>query len=160
MGTTYHITSYMKVRENARYSAKGVKKAALQSSPRSDANAFYKKQKPPVSHETGGFGSARAQNGRERTQQKHLRHIAAENIMCRPCQADNAYLIRHSPSRSHFDMTLGGRYASKICDGQVRLSIGIEDADDLIAVWSRHWHRSDRLRRIVEEAFVLLRFCL
>ena len=30
-------------------------------------------------------------------------------------------------------MTLGGRYASKICDGQVRLSIGIEDADDLIA---------------------------
>lgn len=33
-------------------------------------------------------------------------------------------------------MTLGGRYASKICDGQVRLSIGIEDADDLIAVWS------------------------
>lgn len=57
-------------------------------------------------------------------------------------------------------MTLGGRYASKICDGQVRLSIGIEDADDLIAVWSRHWHRSERLRRIVEEAFVLLRFCL
>ena len=56
--------------------------------------------------------------------------------------------------------TGGGRYASKICDGQVRLSIGIEDADDLIAVWSRHWHRSDRLRRIVEEAFVLLRFCL
>ena len=56
--------------------------------------------------------------------------------------------------------TVGGRYASKICDGQVRLSIGIEDADDLIAVWSRHWHRSDRLRRIVEEAFVLLRFCL
>ena len=54
----------------------------------------------------------------------------------------------------------GGRYASKICDGQVRLSIGIEDADDLIAVWSRHWHRSDRLRRIVEEAVVLLRFCL
>lgn len=42
----------------------------------------------------------------------------------------------------------------------MRLSIGIEDADDLIAVWSRHWHRSDRLRRIVEEAFVLLRFCL
>ena len=80
--------------------------------------------------------------------------------MCRPCQADNAYLIRHSPSRSHFDMTLGGRYASKSCDGQVRLSVGIEDADDLIAVWSRHWHRSDRLRRIVEEAFALLRFCL
>ena len=24
MGTTYHITSYMNVRENARYSAKGV----------------------------------------------------------------------------------------------------------------------------------------
>ena len=54
----------------------------------------------------------------------------------------------------------GGRYASKICDGQVRLSIGIEDAGDLIAVWSRHWHRSDRLRRIAEEVFVLLRFCL
>lgn len=161
MGTTYHLTSYMNVRENARYSAKGVEEKPPCSPLRGLMQTLsVKKQKPPVPHEAGGFCSARAQNGRERTQQKHLRHIAAENIMCRPCQADNAYLIRHSPSRSHFDMTLGGRYASKICDGQVRLSIGIEDADDLIAVWSRHWHRSDRLRRIVEEAFVLLRFCL
>ena len=30
-------------------------------------------------------------------------------------------------------MTPGRRYTSEICDGQVRLSIGIEDADDLIA---------------------------
>ena len=30
-------------------------------------------------------------------------------------------------------MTPEGRYAFEICDGQVRLSIGIEDADDLIA---------------------------
>lgn len=42
-------------------------------------------------------------------------------------------LIQHSPSMSHFDMTPEERYASEIFDGQVRLSIGIEDADDLIA---------------------------
>ena len=42
-------------------------------------------------------------------------------------------LIQHSPSMSHFDMTPEARYASEIYDGQVRLSIGIEDADDLIA---------------------------
>jgi len=41
-------------------------------------------------------------------------------------------LIQHSPSMSHFDMTPEERYASEIFDGQVRLSIGIEDADDLI----------------------------
>lgn len=42
-------------------------------------------------------------------------------------------LIQHSPSMSHFDMTPEERHASEIFDGQVRLSIGIEDADDLIA---------------------------
>ena len=42
-------------------------------------------------------------------------------------------LIQHSPSMSHFDMTPEERYAASIFDGQVRLSIGIEDADDLIA---------------------------
>ena len=42
-------------------------------------------------------------------------------------------LIQHSPSMSHFDMTPEERYASEIYDGQVRLSIGIEDVDDLIA---------------------------
>ena len=42
-------------------------------------------------------------------------------------------LIQHSPSMSHFDMAPEERYASEIFDGQVRLSIGIEDADDLIA---------------------------
>ena len=42
-------------------------------------------------------------------------------------------LIQHSPSMSHFDMTPEERYASEIYDGQVRLSIGIEDADDLAA---------------------------
>ena len=41
-------------------------------------------------------------------------------------------LIQHSPSMSHFDMTPEERYASEIYDGQVRLSIGIEDVDDLI----------------------------
>ena len=41
-------------------------------------------------------------------------------------------LIQHSPSMSHFDMTPEERYASEIFDGQVRLSIGIEDVDDLI----------------------------
>ena len=41
-------------------------------------------------------------------------------------------LIQHSPSMSHFDMTPEERYASEIYDGQVRLSIGIEDAEDLI----------------------------
>lgn len=42
-------------------------------------------------------------------------------------------LIQHSPSMSHFDMSPQERYASEIYDGQVRLSVGIEDADDLIA---------------------------
>ena len=42
-------------------------------------------------------------------------------------------LIQHSPSMSHFDMTPEERHASEIFDGQVRLSIGIEDVDDLIA---------------------------
>lgn len=41
-------------------------------------------------------------------------------------------LIQHSPSMSHFDMTPEERHAVSIFDGQVRLSIGIEDADDLI----------------------------
>ena len=34
---------------------------------------------------------------------------------------------------SHFDMTPEERHAASIFDGQVRLSIGIEDVDDLIA---------------------------
>lgn len=41
-------------------------------------------------------------------------------------------LIQHSPSMSHFDMTPEERHAASIFDGQVRLSIGIEDAEDLI----------------------------
>ena len=41
-------------------------------------------------------------------------------------------LIQHSPSMSHFDMTPEQRHAVSIFDGQVRLSIGIENADDLI----------------------------
>lgn len=42
-------------------------------------------------------------------------------------------LIQHSPSMSHFDMTPEQRHAVSIFDGQVRLSVGIEDAEDLIA---------------------------
>ncbi|KUH57419.1 PLP-dependent aspartate aminotransferase family protein [Megasphaera sp. DJF_B143] len=42
-------------------------------------------------------------------------------------------LIQHSPSMSHFDMTPEERHAASIFDGQVRLSIGIEDVEDLIA---------------------------
>ena len=42
-------------------------------------------------------------------------------------------LIQHSPSMSHFDMTPEERYAASIYDGQVRLSIGIENVEDLIA---------------------------
>ncbi len=42
-------------------------------------------------------------------------------------------LIQHSPTMSHFDMTPEQRAAVSIYDGQVRLSIGIEDVDDLIA---------------------------
>ncbi len=41
-------------------------------------------------------------------------------------------LIQHSPTMSHFDMTPEQRHAVSIFDGQVRLSVGIEDADDLI----------------------------
>ena len=42
-------------------------------------------------------------------------------------------LIQHSPSMSHFDMSPEERAASEIFDGQVRLSIGIEDVGDLIS---------------------------
>lgn len=41
-------------------------------------------------------------------------------------------LIQHSPTMSHFDMTPEQRHAVSIFDGQVRLSVGIEDAEDLI----------------------------
>lgn len=41
-------------------------------------------------------------------------------------------LIQHSPSMSHFDMKPEERYAAEIYDGQVRLSVGIEDVQDLI----------------------------
>lgn len=41
-------------------------------------------------------------------------------------------LIQHSPSMSHFDMSQEEREASSIFDGQIRLSIGIEDVEDLI----------------------------
>jgi methionine-gamma-lyase len=41
-------------------------------------------------------------------------------------------LIQHSPSMSHFDMTPEERAAVSIYDGQMRLSVGIEDAEDLI----------------------------
>uniref|UniRef100_UPI0025F8FAF3 trans-sulfuration enzyme family protein n=1 Tax=uncultured Clostridium sp. TaxID=59620 RepID=UPI0025F8FAF3 len=42
-------------------------------------------------------------------------------------------LIQHSPTMSHFDMTPEQRHAVSIFDGQVRISVGIEDVDDLIA---------------------------
>ena len=41
-------------------------------------------------------------------------------------------LIQHSPSMSHFDMSVEERHAASIFDGQIRLSIGIEDVEDLI----------------------------
>jgi len=41
-------------------------------------------------------------------------------------------LIQHSPTMSHSDMTLAEREAVEIFEGQVRLSVGIEDAEDLI----------------------------
>ncbi len=41
-------------------------------------------------------------------------------------------LIQHSPSMSHFDMSQEEREASSIFEGQVRLSVGIEDVEDLI----------------------------
>ncbi|MFL0268761.1 trans-sulfuration enzyme family protein [Candidatus Clostridium radicumherbarum] len=41
-------------------------------------------------------------------------------------------LIQHSPTMSHFDMTPEDRHKVSIFDGQIRLSVGIEDADDLI----------------------------
>lgn len=42
-------------------------------------------------------------------------------------------LIQHSPTMSHFDMTLEERHKVHIFDGQVRLSVGLEDVNDLIA---------------------------
>lgn len=42
-------------------------------------------------------------------------------------------LIQHSPTMSHFDMTPEERHKVHIFDGQVRLSVGLEDVNDLIA---------------------------
>ncbi len=42
-------------------------------------------------------------------------------------------LIQHSPTMSHFDMTPEARHKVSIFDGQVRISVGIEDVEDLIA---------------------------
>ena len=42
-------------------------------------------------------------------------------------------LVQHSPTMSHFDMSKEEREAVGIYDGQVRLSVGVEDVDDLIA---------------------------
>lgn len=42
-------------------------------------------------------------------------------------------LVQHSPTMSHFDMSTEEREKVGIKDGQVRVSIGIEDVDDLIA---------------------------
>ena len=42
-------------------------------------------------------------------------------------------LIQHSPTMSHFDMSKEEREAVGIYDGQVRLSIGVENVEDLIA---------------------------
>jgi len=41
-------------------------------------------------------------------------------------------LIQHSPTMSHFDMTPEERHSVSIFDGQVRISVGIEDVEDLI----------------------------
>lgn len=41
-------------------------------------------------------------------------------------------LIQHSPTMSHFDMTSEEREKVSIFDGQVRISVGIEDVEDLI----------------------------
>lgn len=42
-------------------------------------------------------------------------------------------LIQHSPTMSHFDMTPEERHRVNIFDGQIRISVGIEDVADLIA---------------------------
>jgi methionine-gamma-lyase len=42
-------------------------------------------------------------------------------------------LIQHSPSMSHFDMTPEERAAVGINEGQVRLSVGVENVEDIIA---------------------------
>lgn len=42
-------------------------------------------------------------------------------------------LIQHSPTMSHFDMSKEEREKVGIYDGQVRLSIGVENVEDLIA---------------------------
>ena len=41
-------------------------------------------------------------------------------------------LVQHSPTMSHFDMTPEDRDKFGIKDGQVRVSVGIEEVDDLI----------------------------
>lgn len=42
-------------------------------------------------------------------------------------------LIQHSPSMSHFDMTPEERAAVGIHEGQVRLSVGVENIEDILA---------------------------
>jgi cystathionine gamma-synthase len=42
-------------------------------------------------------------------------------------------LITHPASISYYDMTRDERYAIGITDGLVRLAVGVEDAEDIIA---------------------------
>ncbi len=81
-------------------------------------------------HGFGGMMSADIKGGLEAVRTV-MNHVKLFSLATSLGNVDS--LIQHSPTMSHFDMSPEERHAAEIYDGQVRLSVGIEDADDLIA---------------------------
>jgi cystathionine gamma-synthase len=80
----------------------------------------------------GNFGnmvSFRLKGGREQAN-RFLR--AAEHVAFAPTLGDVGTTISHPPSSSHRGLTPEGRAALGIDEGFIRVSVGIEDADQLI----------------------------
>lgn len=81
----------------------------------------------------GGFGAMMSVDikGGMDAVRKVLNHVKVFSLATSLGNVDS--LIQHSPSMSHFDMLPEERHKARIFDGQVRISVGIEDVNDLIA---------------------------
>ena len=57
-------------------------------------------------------------------------------------------LVGHAASTTHRQMDPEARRAAGIADGLVRVSVGIEDADDILDDFERRWRRCERPSRV------------
>ncbi|NBG89159.1 trans-sulfuration enzyme family protein [Isachenkonia alkalipeptolytica] len=108
----------------------------LKNHPKVD-NVYYPGLEDHPGHETakeqmGGFGgmmSVDIKGGVEGVR-RMLNNMNVFSLATSLGNVDS--LIQHSPSMSHFDMTKEEREKVGIYEGQIRLSVGIEDVQDLI----------------------------